>query len=258
MTEFTYHRIFEIEKHQPWDDSGVGEITKRDIRFIRARLAPDGGRSRYSRTSYSMFATDRRIDSLELQIRPLDDEEFEEVCRAWGSPAYTFELDFRDETTPDAVLFEVHVKPSRFQTYLDFINGPNPKSALFSVGLVSGFYAEWSHGISTDKVKVLANKEDQKLVVPEGCDIDPAVLGDVGHFSLHLQSSLPLTSTDEQSGGDDEDDGLADTEDEGPPSPVALEPRHIAELAALFLKSQRTTNVALGVLTVLLLLIWLK
>lgn len=255
-TDFSVNRIFAVERYVSGDEASPEETTNDDSRSILAKLLPstDCG---FSDTTYSMFSTDRIINAFELRIRPLDSEDAEERCRVSGSPSHTRDIEFRNVTFPDTLDFQLYVTPSRFQTFLDFANAPNEKFATFGVGSVPGFYAEWSPSFSTDKVKVLDNKEDQRLLVPQECDFDPPVLGWVGRFSLHLQSRSVFATSDEI--GDQGGDGFDESDDERPPvSAQHFEPQHIAQLAATLAQSMRKTHFALCVIAVLLILIWLK
>ncbi len=64
-----------------------------------------------------MFGTERAIKSFRLEIRPISDPAELESCRAWGSVSYTAEVDFRDETEDDCIVFYLFVKPETFARY---------------------------------------------------------------------------------------------------------------------------------------------
>ena len=126
-----------------------------------------------------MFGTDRTITGFELYIWKIEDEAEQERCKAWGFVSFTSEVDFRDETTDDFVMFELHVRPGTFARYAEKILSSAVDEVVFRVDEVAGFYSEWSPATSTDKVKVLANEKEHKIEMPSESEIDPPRLGKV-------------------------------------------------------------------------------
>jgi hypothetical protein len=96
-----------------------------------------------------MFGTDRAIKSFQLDIHPIADPAEQESCKAWGSVSYTSEIDFRDETVDDCIVFYLFVKPETFARYAAKIAHGSVDEMILSVGSVAGFYSEWSPSIST-------------------------------------------------------------------------------------------------------------
>jgi hypothetical protein len=165
------------------------EISHR--RTIRAKLRPGDPRSDadwYRRTSYRMFGTDREIKSFLLDILPLESEDENEKCEAWGSVSYTAETDFRTETEDDIVVFYLFVKPSTFDRYAARIADGTADEVILGAGMVSGFYSEWSPSISTRDVKVLARGNEQNVEMPDGTTFEPPRLGDVGEVDLYINA----------------------------------------------------------------------
>jgi hypothetical protein len=140
-------------------------------------------------TSYSMFGTNRQIEHFSFTIHQHDKDE---RCIIWGSPSYTSEIDFRDETQPDLIEITILVSPIKFEAIADLIKSNTVNEAELMLGGVTGFYSEWSPSISTHGVKVLARGKDQNLEIPEDCDIEPPRLGEVNEFSLRLNHILEL------------------------------------------------------------------
>lgn len=133
---------------------------------------------------YSMLGTERQIQKFSLSIRPLEAADSVERCSAWGGVSYTSEIDFRTETEDDILQFSVYVSPERFKEYYDLITQAKPDVFYIRLGRVSGFYSEWSPSISTNRIKVLTRGSEHMIETPEGCDVDPPRLGEVGEFSL--------------------------------------------------------------------------
>lgn len=170
-------------------------------------------------TTYSMFGTDRTIKSFQLQVDQIGEAD-EEHCSAWGTVAYTSEHDFRQETTDDCIVFYLRVKPDTFARYMDRLTSGLADEIIFSVGRVEGFYSEWSPTVSADRVKVLANGSEHKVIVPSGVEIEPPRLGAVGGAALYINRELkfvpPAVPADED---DDDSSGMF------PVAPEALAPR---------------------------------
>ena len=100
-----------------------------------------------------MFGTDRAIKSFQLDIHPITDPAEQESCAAWGTVSYTHEIDFRNETTEDCIVFYLFVKPETFARYAAKISHGSVDEMILSVGSVAGFYSEWSPSISTRNVR---------------------------------------------------------------------------------------------------------
>lgn len=170
----------------------------RATRIIRAVLKPEAdrsGRMLNRSTAYSMMGTDRRQVSLEVIVEPTSPANPEEVCRAWGSPAYTSELDFREVTEPDIVVFHLYVSPQAFETYARQIETDAVTHATFRVGFVKGFYSDWSPSISTDLIKILTANKEHGVMIPESCEIVPPTLGKVGDARFTLWKTADLSTT---------------------------------------------------------------
>lgn len=167
------------------------EIAKRQI--IRAALRPHSLRNEgddLHSTTFSMFGTNRIIKSFQLNIQPISDPIEQERCTAWGSVSYTADVDFRDETTDDCIVFYLFVNAETFAHYAAKISHSLVDEIIFSVGSVAGFYAEWSPSISTRQVKVLTQGSEQKVSAPPGLDFEPPRLGEVGAAELHLNRRI--------------------------------------------------------------------
>lgn len=170
--------------------------------FIRMTLRPgfprpDGGYER--QTSYSMFGTDRTIQKFELCIYPSAVSGSPEEITAWGSPSYTSEIDFREETTDDCLVFNLSVTPDAFARYAEKIDYRLVDEIVLRIGYVDGFYSAWSPSISTDRVKVLTSYPEQILALPSDHQHEPPRLGKVGEFALSFDRRLKMvdeTSTE--------------------------------------------------------------
>lgn len=145
-------------------------------------------------TKFSMFGTDRVIKSFQLDIRQLTDPAALESCSAWGCVSYTSEIDFRNETVDDCVVFYLLVKPETFARYAAKASAGSVDEIGFRVGGVAGFYSEWSPSISTHRVKVLTRGEEHKVALPHGVDFDPPRLGYVGDAALHINRRLEFAT----------------------------------------------------------------
>lgn len=161
------------------------EIAHRQV--IRVGLHPGHPRSDEEAT-FSMFGTARAIKSFQLEIHPLDDPAKEESCSAWGCVSYTTEIDFRNETSDDCVIFYLFEKPETFARYAAKVAHGLVDEMTLSVGSVDGFYSEWSPSVSTDNVKVLGS--EHKIALPPGVQFEPPRLGRVGDAALYINRRL--------------------------------------------------------------------
>lgn len=98
--------------------------------------------------------------------------------------SYTSEIDFRTETEDDILQISLGVSSERFNELRELVNHVHPDVFVIRLGRVSGFYSEWSPSVSTTRVKVLTRGSEHKVEVPDGCEVDPPRLGEVGEFAL--------------------------------------------------------------------------
>jgi len=177
-------------------NSGDGKwptIDQREI--IRAQLRPGHPRDDgddWSQTTFSMFGTNRAIKKFELNIHPLANPADQEECSAWGCVSYTTEIDFRDETTDDCIIFYLFVKPETFARYVTKVANGLVNELILRVGTVHGFYSEWSPSISTRNVKVLTADKEHKVTLPPNHRDEPLRLGYVGEVHLCINRYLEL------------------------------------------------------------------
>jgi hypothetical protein len=164
------------------------QVVQRQL--IRATLRPGGPRDDGSETTFAMFGTDRVIKSFQLQIHPIADPAEQEKCKAWGSVSYTTEIDFRNETMDDCIIFYLFVKLETFARYGAKVAHGLVDEMTFGVKSVAGFYSEWSPEISTRSVKVLTPGKEHKITLPRGVKFEPPRLGDVGGIELFINRRI--------------------------------------------------------------------
>lgn len=232
------------------------EPSVRQRQSIAAKLTPGStwGRGRY--TSYSMLGTARKISEFSLSIEPLSEGMERETCKAWGSVSYTSEIDFRDDTTDDTVIFYLCVSAETFALYAQKIAARQIDDAVLRVGGVDGFYSDWSPSISTYDVKVLTAYKEHAVEIAPGCEIVPPRLGRVREAELYLRRKCSL---DPEPDGDAEDQWSADedpTVSEDRPHSVAA--RRTAVAHAQLMKMLGSLRVAAWVIAALLVLIVMK
>lgn len=257
-TELSYSDGLTIEPDYTSDDEEPKNVS-RNRRHIRAKLRPGSPHEwhRNRQTSYSMFGTDRTDIAFELILEPLAEGEKQERCRVWGSVSYTMDIDFRDETTDDAVVFYLYVTPDAFERYVSTVKAAQVDQAVLYLRCVAGFYSDWSPAISTDSIKVLTGyQKEHPVEVPEGSEIVPPRLGEVGEVSLTMLRKLTL----ENRAPDPADDGDWQDEDEfaeTPPDKATLAAQHSANAnvrAVALLTSLRTAAWAIAALLLVILI----
>jgi hypothetical protein len=185
-TELIFEDRITIDSYVP---QGEAKPTKpaRTQQSIRAKLRaghPQDGE--FDKVRYSMFGTKRLIRVFELNILKLPDTDLQERCEVLSSVSHSFEIDFRDETTADNVVFILFVRPDTFVRYSQAIIAGEIDEAILSVSGVEGFYADWSPSISTNSIKVLTNHSEHKVEMPANCAVVPPRVGKVGDVSLNL------------------------------------------------------------------------
>lgn len=160
-------------------------------RVIRCKMRPGDSHSDkdwFRRTTYKMFGTDRILQQFQLDITALDTEEEDEECRAWGFVAYEYR-DIRTQSDDDMVGFNLQVKPATFARYAQRIAEGSADEIVLSVGMVSGFYSDWSPDVVTQDVKILAPGKEQAIELPVGVEFEPPRLGRVGEVRLYINTA---------------------------------------------------------------------
>ncbi len=177
-----------LERPHKSNDEEENKVIE-ESEIISAILHPGvcgDGQSLQDDVSYTMFGTDRRIKNFGMYIEKIETEDVNERCTLWGCVRYTMEIDFNYETTDDTVQILIYLSPERFKSLAEIIKMQRADVVQVRLRKVSGFYSAWSPFIKTERVKVLARADNQKIVFPEGCDITPPELGEVGEFSLSI------------------------------------------------------------------------
>ena len=201
--------------------------------------------------SYSMFGTKRRIEVLTLQVHRLLEIGAEERCLVGGNIEWIYKEEFssRQETVPDEIYVAIYIRSERFDRLLDAIGDGSGAELTLGISGVSGFYSHWSPDIKTSSIKVLTGQDQHKPEMPEGCPIQPPVLGTVRQFDVSVVRTLraePLRTERE------EDDEPAKTQPE--PHQGALD----VTFAAVLTKLDQLKYALWCVLVVLVLLLIFK
>lgn len=186
---------FQIKSQWPKENAKPREVIQRQAITVALRPGrPQDDDDYLSKTTFSMFGTERVIKSFQLGIYPIADSSEEETCTAWGTPSYTAEIDFRNETSEDCIVFYMFVKPDMFARYAAKIAHGLVDEIIFQAGSVAGFYSEWSPSISTNSVKVLTTGSEQNIAVPADVHFEPPRLGDVGDAELYINRKLEFAT----------------------------------------------------------------
>jgi hypothetical protein len=203
-----------------------------------------------------MLGTARKITDFSLSICTLPEEMTSESCQAWGSVSYTSEVDFRDQTADDAVIFYLYVRPETFALYAQAIADRQIDAAVLRVRGVDGFYSDWSPSISTYDVKVLTASKEHAVEMEEGCEIIPPRLGRVQQVELDLRRTCSCDPKPDDEPGDDLFDHDEHSVSGDQPHSAAV--RTTAAAQASIVKLLGSLRMAAWVIAVLLVLIVLK
>ena len=147
---------------------------------ITAELHPghvDNGELRDA-SEYSMFGTDRIISKFSLRIVRLQNKDSKEGVTVWGTPSYTLEIDFRNFYEKDCIQITIFLGADKFSRLAHAVKTGAVDSVVLTLSYVRGFYSEWTPTIFSDRIKVLTADEEQKVQIPDGCDIRPHRLFD--------------------------------------------------------------------------------
>jgi len=245
-----------IEPDYSSDNDEPKNATK-SRQYIHAKLRPGSPIEwhRFRHPTYSMFGTERTISNFELSIEILADGEEQDQCWVWGSVSYTTDIDFRDETTDDTIVFNLYVQPETFERYVKAVRAAEVNEAILCLRRVHGFYSDWSPSVSTDSIKVLTSHKEQVVEGEDESEIAPLRLGKVGEVSFTIQRKLTLEDAKPEYTDDDnwtEDDELA----EGPSDKAMLAAQHSANAnvrVVALLTSLRTAAWAIAALLILIL-----
>lgn len=141
----------------------------------------------FRHTSFYMFGTDRRIESISLTVEDLGNNSDFEVCELWASPSYKSEVDWREFTEPDHISVTIALKTEQFENFVRMIESGCLGLSHLLISQVDGFYAPWSPSISTSSIKVLTEYHEVEGEID--LDIPLPIVGKVGEFSLTFVSS---------------------------------------------------------------------
>ncbi len=179
------------ERHSPSETTK--STANRNI-SINGKMRPNGSGA-IRDTSYSMLGSERRISQFFLHIEELGEGQTEPNCSVSGGVGCSVEIDFRNEHIEDDISFMFQVSSDQFSQYVDAIRNASLSALFLRVGLVSGFYSNWSPSISTNKIKVLTADDNHKVELPEGWAWSLPRLGNVGRSQISLQLTRALDTS---------------------------------------------------------------
>jgi hypothetical protein len=258
-SELRYNKTLRIEREADPNDILPSSAGVSNTESISAVLHPGAIRANGNferEATFSMFGTDRVIENFSLIIQQLQKDDSKDVCSMWGCVSYTSEIDSRTKTEDDILQISVAVSSERFKELRELVNHVKPDVLVVRLGRVAGFYSEWSPSVSTNRIKVLTSESEHKVESPDGCDVDPPRLGEVGEFALTAmcRNTLQLKQESDSwdSGGelDDDEEGKLTEPDQGQGAII----EQLAKSGAAFEKLKWP----IWFIVVLLLLLYLK
>ncbi|TBY04240.1 hypothetical protein [Rhizobium laguerreae] len=185
---------------------------------IRGRLFPEM-KDRRAAATFSFFGTNRTIESFTLNIvRTTGDREDIHVT---GAMAFEYEWDFESLMQSDSVEIEISLTAEKYDTLAEFIADGRSK-AVVTLGLVDGFYSQWSPSIRTNDIKILSSLQDQKVKIDAGNDIAPPVLGKAGEFVLRLMMDRDDGQLSDTTSDEDTETVVQRATVQAPTSPIEL------------------------------------
>jgi hypothetical protein len=127
---------------------------------------------------YSMLGTDRIISDFSLRIEKLRNNNLAEGVTVWGVPSHTDEINFRAVTRKDCIVVTIFLGTEKFARIADAIKLNAAESIDLTLGQIRGFYSAWTPSVIVDRIKVLTADKEQKVKIPDECDIRPHRLFD--------------------------------------------------------------------------------
>ncbi len=145
------------------------------------------GKSLEYDAKYSMFGTDREVKEFSLRI--IKSQDGLESCRLGAALSYEYELDFYNDVSPDWVQVVLSLSEEKFNNLLKMVELKAIDSVLLTLGIVRGFYAQWSPETHSREIKILTRD-----VVVDGLKEDSKIhkVGVVGSCELSLITESAL------------------------------------------------------------------
>lgn len=159
-------------------------------------------------TTYSLMGSDTKIKKFGFRIIKIADAGIEEQCRFWAFSGYTTDWDFQKQTVPDSAGLEIYLTAEKFDQLRARLHVAEPSEIIVRLSEVDGFYSDWSPSIRTDMIKILV---EQKVEMPEGCEITPPSTGHVGEVDVFFKRNQTFASS---KGEEDLDEADEDTPSE--------------------------------------------
>lgn len=178
--------IFDRESEPVAEHSNKVDIEESEV--MVAKMHPGvcrDGKWLDNATTYSMFGTGRTISEFTLRVFKAKKDESER-CNIDGVVSYTTEDEFGKETSPDCIEVLLVLSESRFDRLATLIARKENDLATLALSRVAGLYSEWSPLVTANNIKVLVRENLQGMEKPEGCEIEPPTLRNVGQFELSL------------------------------------------------------------------------
>ena len=163
------------------------EVSESEAIFgtLHSGVCDDDGQKLTDSISYSMLGTDRKIEDFTIFIKKLDDENGNEYCGLWGGSQY--------EEIESAIQITIHLAPKRFDRLATIIRLQRADIISITLNSCRGVYSDkdavfnYEHGdYSIKDIKILASGKYPKVIIPEGCQIEPKRLGYVYSFNLKI------------------------------------------------------------------------
>lgn len=189
----TYSSTFKVNKRVDGvldENTGTLESTDNERESIFGDMIPD---NRGGSANYSIFGTNRTLDSFDLVIYGVD--EGQEACECWGSPSYTTNVDWRDETTDDCFQVIVSVSYEKFAELKSSIVNKSLSSLHVCLRGVKGFYSPLTPNADVSDIKILPTQIP--VEIPDDFELEVPKVGPVDEIELTPRFIQELCYRDE-------------------------------------------------------------
>ena len=167
-----------------------------------------------------IFGTSKPIEEFSLVIyKASQKDDNSESLRASASGEYEFEIDFRTQTSPSYLQFELFLVDEKFDELKELVKKNRASSIQLRISHCKGLYSYWSPSISTHQIKILTYSH--KIELPEGRE-DLWRLGDVERYTFSYISRQDLVTIPETNEEEEIDEHFED-------EPVTTREQYIQE-----------------------------
>ena len=164
------------------EKENIANVESRET--IQAKLIPAERLSITPR--YYMFGYRDAVEMISLTVIRSGNHT---QCTVSGFAKFESEIDFYRENVPHDLTFHLQLSKDKFDNISQLMKLNTLDKFSFTVGMVYGFYSDWSPGITTNSIHILPVSSLKDLNLEEHADRLPT-LGKVGEFEISASRKI--------------------------------------------------------------------